>query len=493
MSHGYSLDQLILANANESCHSNHVTSLALTLFDALHKPLDLPFAEREILEVACRLHDLGYRDAPAYHARESARLFLEQGPSNMPESRRARIAAVIALHQRKFEYVLGDLTNAYGLHNPRDVLRLGAILRIADGLDHGHVQDTTIGSVTVRGGEVQVEVHCGWYRGNVDRAEVKADLWRRVMPLSIAFSPHWPSRSGTPFAGLLDKDHGLGETCRRILYGLYRTVADARSDLLYNDNPEAVHDLRVGARRLKYASRLFEPVWPHRRLKSVCKAISKEARKMGPVRDADVWSEMLHEAQITERGREDPAWQRFSRQMAKLRRRRWQRLRRQVRSGELQAYLRELAYLLRVESPQCHGDNRKPSSAKQFFASRLDGMIDRIEERAASADGASPDQMHTLRRYCRKQRYLAEFAAPFFGRSGAEVVRQTKRITHVLGELHDADVHLAESLKREAPSWFLDYLHQQRKKAVKDYRKVLRKIGGQEHREALRRIVTPSS
>src|SRR5580700_8007475 len=66
-----SLDELCAAYHNEDVHTEHVTALALRLFDRTRAWLDLPMSGRQLLDAAARLHDVGYSIDPVHHMHAS--------------------------------------------------------------------------------------------------------------------------------------------------------------------------------------------------------------------------------------------------------------------------------------------------------------------------------------------------------------------------------------------------------------------------------------
>ncbi len=58
-------------------------------------------------------------------------------------------------------------------------------------------------------------------------------------------------------------------------------------------DPEGVHDMRVGSRRLRAAIELYRDVFPKRRLKPMLRDVKRLADALGHVRDLDVMLERL--------------------------------------------------------------------------------------------------------------------------------------------------------------------------------------------------------
>ena len=73
------IDELCAAYDNEDVHTEHVTGLALQLFDHTHAALGLPASGRRVLEAAARLHDVGYSLDPMHHMQASAQIVARPG------------------------------------------------------------------------------------------------------------------------------------------------------------------------------------------------------------------------------------------------------------------------------------------------------------------------------------------------------------------------------------------------------------------------------
>src|SRR5258706_5701275 len=171
-----SVEELCDKFHNESVHTEHVVVLALRLFDESRQRFSLPLRDRTILKVAAQLHDVAYSVNPRRHRELGAEIMLGKGLDGFSEADRADVAAIMLCHS-------GNLAKlpAFDSH----VRCLGAMLRVADGMDFGHVQDTEIVRVQQLKSRVRVFVRAPHFPRNVERAHQKADLWREVFPVGI--------------------------------------------------------------------------------------------------------------------------------------------------------------------------------------------------------------------------------------------------------------------------------------------------------------------
>ena len=173
------IESLASKYKNEDAHSQHVARLSLELFDGIYAHVKLPPSLRPLLRAAALLHDIGYASNPSDHQEESAWIIVKNGIAGLSDEQCGTIASAVLLHRK-------DYFKAFSFPLFRDIetketaLRLGAILRIADGLDHGHIQNTAIISVKSSGGVFLCTCASPGYRGNITWAQEKSDLFKRV-------------------------------------------------------------------------------------------------------------------------------------------------------------------------------------------------------------------------------------------------------------------------------------------------------------------------
>lgn len=168
---------------SEQRHSEHVASLAVQIFDGLAPTLPMPDdlwsgpEARELLEAGALLHDIGYIVSYAKHHKHAYHLILHAdvlregvgGPGAFSR-REVQIIACLARYHRRGEPSENDPELAGLMPEDRALLlRLAAILRLADGLDRTHSQN-------VRG--IRVRIENGTAILTLDAADDPAtDIW----------------------------------------------------------------------------------------------------------------------------------------------------------------------------------------------------------------------------------------------------------------------------------------------------------------------------
>ena len=119
-------------------HAEQVAKLSLILFDALGKEHRLGAHERLLLEVGALLHDIGSYIRPSGHHKHSEYIIANSEIFGLSRSDQV-VVANLARYHRKGQPAS---THVNYIALPREdrilVLKLGAILRVADALDRGH-------------------------------------------------------------------------------------------------------------------------------------------------------------------------------------------------------------------------------------------------------------------------------------------------------------------------------------------------------------------
>jgi exopolyphosphatase/guanosine-5'-triphosphate,3'-diphosphate pyrophosphatase len=121
-------------------HSRQVTKLALSLFDQTTELHRLGPAERELLEVAGLLHDVGYAVAQSAHHKHSLYLIRNADLDGFRPDELAVIANVARYHRKALPSERHPDYQSLSEGERELVRRLAALLRLADGLDADHFQ-----------------------------------------------------------------------------------------------------------------------------------------------------------------------------------------------------------------------------------------------------------------------------------------------------------------------------------------------------------------
>jgi triphosphatase len=220
-------------------------------------------------------------------------------------------------------------------------------------------------------------------------------------------------------------------------------VGDARG-LRAAYSARSVHRLRVAARRLRAALRLFHGEVPARKARAWTTMLQRVLDALGPARDADVWLGRLGDRKAVGLPAAHPDWPLIlaveEQRLASV-------------HAAARAYLsgRGWAAVQRSLAPLASGRKRAASRTSPLppaAVRRLRRLLERLARSKRPLKGCTPAQEHEFRRRCRRARYWMEFAAPALGAKGDRLRRGLVRIADLLGEERDARLAVRRLARR---------------------------------------------
>jgi exopolyphosphatase/guanosine-5'-triphosphate,3'-diphosphate pyrophosphatase len=165
-----------------AAHAQQVARLALTLFDATRKRHELGRREREWLEYAGLLHDIGIHISYEGHHKHSYYL-IKHGDLRGFDPEEVEVMALVARYHRQ-----GTPKKSHGGYGdlPRDRRRavkvLGALVRLAEGLERSHSQVVKSISTTDTDDGLRLRLET--------RGDAELEIWaarRHAAPLAALF------------------------------------------------------------------------------------------------------------------------------------------------------------------------------------------------------------------------------------------------------------------------------------------------------------------
>ena len=254
---------------------------------------------------------------------------------------------------------------------------------------------------------------------------------RAAVPPDVA-DVAWPEPSAP--AGDVVRAY-LALHCRRLL------LADL---LLRRDLPDAVHQMRVSARRLRSGLKAFEPLLDDEWARHLRAELGWMASGLGAARDTEVLRERL-DAHARELDEEDSVRARsvidaaLARQMTQA-------------DGEVRRVVDSPRYVALLDA--LVDGVRRPPLAERAAAPAQDALpplvakaFRRLDRRVAGLeiDTASP-VWHEARIAAKRARYSADAVAPVLGQDMARLTERLSDVTEVLGTHQDA--HVAQATLR---------------------------------------------
>lgn len=139
-------------------HALQVTRLALALFDSLAGMHRMTAQDRELLEYAAILHDVGWHIGHSGHHKHSQYLIVNGDLEGFSPNELDVIGNVARYHRKSAPKKSHGEYVALGAEDRDRVWKLAGILRIADGLDRGHYGNVVHLRTIVRDDTVSVRV-----------------------------------------------------------------------------------------------------------------------------------------------------------------------------------------------------------------------------------------------------------------------------------------------------------------------------------------------
>jgi CHAD domain-containing protein len=230
------------------------------------------------------------------------------------------------------------------------------------------------------------------------------------------------------------KGLSCGQFAQELIHNQVRRLGKLQADVLADRDPEPLHQLRVGLRRLRTALSQFAAALElpdgvtERRVASV-------ARRTGLCRDLDVLSLRMRDQILP--ALPDSERQALRKAMKRLRQDREQALQALLESLHSPRYLKLLERLHRwQQQPRFTPLGQEPleSWLTEWTAPCLAGVFLHPGWREADPEAES---LHDLRKRIKKARYSLEPLEPWCGPPLLDWVRQLREAQDHLGELHD--------------------------------------------------------
>ncbi len=169
----------------EAAHCQHVTRLALRLFDNLTELHGLGSQERFWLLCASLLHDIGWLEGWKGHHKTSLKIILTTPMLPFESKERLIIGSIARYHRKALPSQEHDHFAALEPAEQEMASKLAALLRLADGLDHLHNNSVRDFSCKVSKKQVLIKAACGKAGGGEEDVLRKSDLFEQVFHRAV--------------------------------------------------------------------------------------------------------------------------------------------------------------------------------------------------------------------------------------------------------------------------------------------------------------------
>jgi len=175
----------------EKEHSHHVAALAVRIFDLTQSLHGLGSMERDFLEAAAILHEIGIFISHSNHHRHSHYLIKNSELLGYTDNEKEIIANVARYHRKSHPKPKHETFAALSPEDQHLVQKLSGIMRIADGLDRTHSRIVHDIALRRKGKNIVFQLRTG--RGkNVEMdlwgAERKKELFQEVFDVRVQFT-----------------------------------------------------------------------------------------------------------------------------------------------------------------------------------------------------------------------------------------------------------------------------------------------------------------
>jgi triphosphatase len=231
----------------------------------------------------------------------------------------------------------------------------------------------------------------------------------------------------------LSPDASAADAFRTIAHACLRQIRLNENVLLDRREMEAVHQMRVGVRRLRSALTLYSDMLSDGRLAGIKAELKRWSEPLGRARDLDV---LLTETLPAERrGRPDEAGLlTLEKRLEGRRTDAYAALLRDLRSPEWRRFVLDLMFWINagpwLSRP---GRHREPGSAVTVAASVLDKRRRQFKKRGRDLADVSADERHQFRIAAKKLRYGSEFFSSLF--AGGKSKKRRKALLAALEDL----------------------------------------------------------
>lgn len=266
------------------------------------------------------------------------------------------------------------------------------------------------------------------------------DIWREALAAAGKLPPAERTGSGPDLVPELRADVAV----RRILTALFEVMTTNEAGLLDNIDAEFLHDFRVAVRRSRAVLGQLKNVFPERSIARNAQELAWLGAITGPARDLDVY--LLHfqdlQALLPVSRREDlrPLQSLLSRESAAAH----AALVRHLTSARYQRFKTQWAAFLARPAPRSPTAPNALEPIGALAGRRIWTLYRRVTKAAAVVDEETPpEQIHALRKTCKKLRYLLEYVQPFQAPERTRrPIKDLKLLQDHLGAFQDAEVQM---------------------------------------------------
>jgi CHAD domain-containing protein len=251
-------------------------------------------------------------------------------------------------------------------------------------------------------------------------------------------------------------DSMAGVACRILSYQFSCMISHEKGTIK-GEKIEELHEMRVAVRKMRAATKVFEPYLDSKQLEPYLKELRKTLGSLGEVRDLDVFREKAEEYLKTLPSRHDHDLDSLFAVLTEEQEKARKDMLDYLDSEKYQAFKREFSSVL--ASPEIlmlPVTNRKhealPHRIREILPSVLYARLADINAYSEWVEGPylPVERLHRLRIAAKGMRYTLEFFESILGEGAKSLIKELKIFQDQLGNLHDTviAIDLLESYLR---------------------------------------------
>jgi CHAD domain-containing protein len=219
--------------------------------------------------------------------------------------------------------------------------------------------------------------------------------------------------------------------------------------VLIRDDPETIHDARVGSRRLQQVFRILFPKPAPKKCRKLVRVLRKVRRALGDCRNHDVMEELIQE-KIAASGNPvvRDAWDQLKVQVQEKQKRELIRARAELSQCDIVDFVNGARHLLASAEWPEETESALTKSITRAFEEWTEAVH-------ATKESPTPEQVHALRIAGKRLRYRVELLAELGDEPAKARTKTLKILQDQLGQWHDHHVLVRLAAKFLSKSDFL--------------------------------------
>ena len=238
-----------------------------------------------------------------------------------------------------------------------------------------------------------------------------------------------------------DAGNRFGEVAHHVLEQNLRRLLWNEPGTRLGLDPEKLHDMRVAARRMRAALRVFGAALPPREEAALRKDLAWVGAGLGRVRDLDVYLLTLQEDMRRLPSDLQPALDDYRKCIRMERERARKAMLRMLLSARFGRFRRHFQDFFAAAPAARDGNKLGRQPVTTVAPDLIRGALKKVLKSGRQITVHSPEQeLHELRIRCKRLRYVCEFLADVYGAPALRLARRIAAFQDVLGTLQDATV-----------------------------------------------------